>query len=103
MEEQNNVVIETPEQPDTPLTDDKANKSSGISIAALCCGIACFFINPCYLTCIAAIVLGIIGLCQPGKKTLATVGLILGGVGIIAQFIVDLVLSIFTGGLSFLF
>ncbi len=76
--------------------------SNGVGVAALICGIAGFFCNPFYLVCFAAVLLGIVGLCQSGKpKGTSIAGLILGITGTIAQIIVDLILSVFTLGMSF--
>ncbi len=79
---------------------EEQNKSNSVAIAALCCGIACFFINPLYLTCLAAIILGIVGLCKPGKKLLAGLGLGLGIAGTIAQFIVDCIITVLSFGVG---
>ncbi len=101
------IQAQTTEQPQVVYVQqpvvDKSTKIRGVTIASLCCGIACFFINPLYLTCLAAVVLGIVGLCMPGKKALAGVGIALGVVGFVVQFIIDIILSIFTMGASFLF
>lgn len=76
--------------------------SNGVGVAALVCGIICFFCNPFYLVCLAAVILGIVGLCQAGKpKGAAIAGLILGIAGTITQVIIDFLLSIFTMGISF--
>jgi len=78
-----------------------SSSNRGISIAALVCGIVCFFFNPLYLVCLAAIVLGIVGLCKPGSKSMAGWGLGLGIIGGIAQFALDLLITIFSFGLGF--
>ena len=78
--------------------------TNGVGVASFVCGLICFLCNPFYLICLAAVILGIVGLCQAGKpKGLAAAGLILGIFGTITQVILDLVLSVFTLGLSFLF
>lgn len=83
-------------------TQSEPKKNSGVSIAALVCGIVGFIINPLYLVSVAAIVLGIVGLCQKGSsKGMAATGLILGCVSLACQFVLDLVLSVFTFGLTF--
>ena len=79
-------------------------KTHCVAIAALVCGIVGWFINPLYLVVLAAIILGIIGLIitkGSTNKTLSGVGLALGVVGMIAQIILDIVLTILTGGLGF--
>lgn len=80
------------------------NRSNGVGTAALVCGVVGFLFNPVYVVSIAAVVLGIIGLCMKGKKKgTATAGLILGFSSFIVQFILDLLLSVVTFGLSFFF
>ncbi len=92
--------------PASTVTQNGGNavkKSNGIAIASLICGIVAFLINPLYIVSIAAIVLGIIGLANAhiSPKTFAVIGLILGFVSWGVQFVADLILSIFTFGLSF--
>lgn len=85
-----------------PTQPEVSKKNSGVAIAALVCGIVGFIINPAYLVSIAAIVLGIVGLCQKNySKGMAVTGLILGCVSLVVGFILDLILSVFTMGLSF--
>ena len=77
-------------------------KVSGVAIAALICGCVGFLINPFYLVSIAAIVLGIVGLALPNRpKGMALAGLLTGIGSAVCQFVLDLVLSVFTMGLSF--
>ena len=71
-----------------------------MGIAALILGILAFFVNPCYICSILAIVLGIVSMRGP-YRTLGTVGMILGIASMVLQFIVDLVLIPFTFGASF--
>lgn len=93
-----------PPQTPQPVVQNNNTTSNGVGIASFICGLSCFLCNPLYLVCLAAIVLGIVGLCQAGKsKGFAIAGLILGIVGSVTQFILDLILSVFTFGLSFLF
>ena len=83
-----------PQQPAPKTT----NNSNGVGLASFICGLACFICNPLYLVCLAAIILGIVGLCQAGKpKGFAIAGLILGIVGTGAQLIFD----ILTMGIGF--
>lgn len=91
-----NQFNQIPTQPEAP-------KNSGVAIAALVCGIVGFFINPVYLVSLAAIILGIVGLAAKDNqpKGMATTGLVLGCVSLVMQFIADLLLSVFTLGLSF--
>ena len=86
------------------ISDMKENKASGVAVASLVCGIAGFFCNPLSLVCLAAIVLGIVGLATAGSrpKGTAVAGLCLGIAGAICQFIADLILSVFTLGMSFI-
>ena len=78
-------------------------QSTGLATASLVLGIASFFCNPLYLFGIAAIILGIIALCcgQPAGRSIT--GLVLGICGIAVQVILDLILSVFTMGMSFFF
>lgn len=85
---------------------EQTNKASGVSVAALICGIFGFFCSPFYLVNLAAIILGIVGLATANgrPKGMATAGLILGITGAIWQFVMDIILTIFTmgfGGISF--
>lgn len=78
-------------------------KSNGIATASLILGIASFFCNPLYLFGFLAVVLGIIALCKGQSKGRAVWGIVLGFAGIIAQIVADLLLSVFTMGLSIFF
>ena len=77
----------------------------GLCMASLILGIIGFFINPLYILSILAIVFGIIGMNSTSANAdKAKVGLILGIASLCLQFIVDLLLTIFTfgmGGVSF--
>lgn len=85
----------------TPVTEEKP-KGSGCSIAALICGIAAFIINPCYLTCLAAIILGIVGISRKEpSKGMAIAGLILGIVAIALQILGDILITVFSFGMGF--
>lgn len=76
-----------------------------MAIAALICGIVsllgCF--NPFYLVSITAIVLGIIALNRQNEsKGMALAGLITGGLAMIIWPAIEIVFSLFTGGLGLL-
>ena len=88
-----------------PQPQPQPKKAKGVSVAALVCGITCFFCNPCYIVCLAAIICGIVGIATSKEepKGMAIAGLCLGIAGIICQFIADAILSVFTMGTSFLF
>lgn len=79
-------------------------KKSGLCIASLVCGIVATLgcCNPFYLVSLAAVVTGIIGLAT-GKqpKGMAIAGLVLGIVSACIWVVLDIILAIFTGGLSF--
>ena len=80
-------------------------KLHGVALAAIICAGVGFFFNPLSLVLPAAIVLGIIGLIitkGTTNKLLSGLGLGIGVVAMAVQFIVDLLLSVFTFGLSFL-
>lgn len=93
-----------PAPPVTPAGGDK--KESGVGLAALICGIVCFFFNPMYAVSLAAVILGIVGIARAGKdspKTMAIIGLCLGGASMLVSVIIDIILIPFTWGLSFCF
>ncbi len=73
-----------------------------MGIAALILGILAFFVNPCYICSILAIVLGVVSMKGP-YRTLGMVGMILGIASIAIQFIADLILLPFTFGAAFCF
>ncbi len=78
--------------------------TSGAATAALVCGIIAFFFNPLYLISIVAIITGFVGIAaKPSNKGSAVGGVILGFISLATQFVLDLVLSVFTFGLSFFF
>ena len=78
-------------------------KKNGAAIASLICGIIAFLINPLYLVSVAGIVTGIVGLCSQGSKGKAVVGIILSFIALAIQIVLDIILSVFTFGLSFFF
>ena len=81
-----------------------AKKDSGVCVVALICGIVAFIYNPLYLVSVSAVITGIVGLTgNRDSKGLAVTGLILGILAFLLQLVVDIVLSVFTFGLSFLF
>ena len=77
----------------------------GICMAGLILGIVAFFINPLYIVSILAIIFGAMGMNSRSiNASKAKVGLILGIASIGAQFVFDLLITIFTfgmGGISF--
>lgn len=86
-----------------PIYQEPIKKTNGVGIAALCCGIAGFFINPIYLVSLAAVILGIVGLCMKGKsKGMAVAGLILGICACICQLIIDIIVTVFSFGIGFI-
>ena len=80
-------------------------QSNGVSIASLVCGIISFFCcNPLYLVSVAAVVLGIVGICKRNSSTgMAVVGLILGALSVIICIVIDILLIPVTFGASFFF
>ena len=71
----------------------------GFCITALVLGIVGFFLNPCYIVSILAIVFGFIGQSKNNsKKALAIWGWALGIAAIVLQILGDFVLSICSGG-----
>ena len=79
-------------------------QSNVVCIISLICGIVAFIYNPLYLVSIGALITGIIGLTgYRDSKILAVIGLILGIAAFLFQFVTDLLLSVFTMGLSFFF
>ncbi|MBE7035876.1 MAG: DUF4190 domain-containing protein [Ruminococcaceae bacterium] len=75
-------------------------KSNGLGIASLVCGIVGFFFNPLGLVTLAAFVCGLIALLgrDYGGKGMAIAGVILS----VAQFVLEIILAIFTFGISLL-
>ena len=80
-------------------------RNNGVAIAALVCGIISIVFSPLGLVSLAAIVLGIVGICLPGtSKGMSITGLVLGVASPIVHFVVDTILSTISFGLlSFLF
>lgn len=77
----------------------KNGKNAWACFAGFGCGIGMFLCNPCYLTFICAVVFSIIGLCGKSDKTVfAIIGLVAAAVGLIVQFVLDLI----SGGLGVL-
>ena len=86
------------------VTVDAPKKASGVSVAALICGIVgVCCCNPFYLMNLAAVVLGIIGIAtaKDRPKGMAIAGLILGISGVLVQIIGDLVITICSFGTGF--
>lgn len=78
-------------------------QSNTVCIVALICGIVAFLFNPMYLVSVSAVITGIVGMTgNRDSKGLAITGLILGIVAFLFQVVVDIILSFFTFGLSFL-
>ena len=80
-------------------------KTSGVSIAALVCGLVSLCCcNPLYLVSVAAIILGAIGIIKNDEsKGMAIAGLVLGIVSVVICVIMDIILIPFTLGTSFFF
>ena len=72
---------------DAILTAQNSEAGKGMAIAALVCGILSFLICP-GLCGILAIIFGIVAKKQGYKGAMATVGLVLGIVGIVAAIVV---------------
>lgn len=70
-----------------------------MGIAALILGILAFFVNPCYLCSIFAVVLGAVGMRGP-YRTLGTVGMILGIASAVVQLGMDILITIFSFGMG---
>lgn len=70
-----------------------------MGIAALVLGILAFFLNPCYISSVLAVIFGIIGMKGP-HRTMGMVGLILGIVSVVAQFAIDLIATIASFGVG---
>ena len=70
-----------------------------IALVAMILGIVGFLLDPLYLVSVAAIILGIIGVCKKNapRRGMAIAGIILGGVSMACQMLVDTLLTIFTG------
>lgn len=84
---------------------EESTKASGVCVASLICSLVAFIFNPLSLLHIVGIVLGIVGCATSGNrpKGMAIAGIILGCICILWQGIVDIILSVFTFGLSFIF
>ena len=84
---------------------ESSKGSSGLGIASMVCGIlslTCF--NPLYLVASAAVILGIISLCQKNTtKGFGIAGIICGALAILFGIILDIILLPITFGASFLF
>lgn len=80
-----------PQQPVGPYQPSANNPGSGFAIAALVLGIIAFMFSWLswlnFLTCILAIVFGIIALNKHQSKGMGLTGLILGAVGLIASIV----------------
>ncbi len=79
-------------------------KSNGICIASLVCGLVSFLgcCNPFYLVSLAAVILGIVGVCGSySGKGMAIAGIILGVLAVLIWVVLDILLIPFTFGASF--
>lgn len=73
----------------------------GICIAALVLGIVGFFLNPCYIVSLLAIIFGFFGQAKNNsKKAFAIWGWALGFAAIVLQILGDLLVSLFSGGVG---
>ncbi len=73
----------------------------GICIAALVLGIVGFFLNPCYIVSLLAIIFGFFGQAKNNsKKAFAIWGWALGFAAIVLQILSDLLVSLFSGGVG---
>lgn len=73
----------------------------GICIAALVLGIVGFFLNPCYIVSLLAIIFGFFGQAKNNsKKAFAIWGWALGFAAIVLQIFGDLLVSFFSGGVG---
>ena len=80
-------------------------KASGVALASFICGVVGVLFNPFYGVSLAAIILGIVGIAtaKDRPKGMAIAGLIIGCVVLPVQLVLDIILSMFTFGLSFCF
>lgn len=94
---------QTYQQTFNPQTDEPVKQNKTFATIALVLGILSFFCNPMYLFSLGAVVLGIIALVikNGSGKGMAIAGIICGGISLVFWLIMDTVLAIFTGGLSF--
>lgn len=80
-------------------------EGDGLCIASLVLGIVAFFFNPFYVPAVLAIVFGAVGMGKnSSKQSMAKAGLICGVSALAWQFLLDLLLTIFSfgmGGVSF--
>lgn len=70
------------------------NSNSGLGTAGLVLGILAFFINPLYICSILAIIFGAVG-----KRTS---GVVLGIISLCFQFLLDLIITVFSLGTGFM-
>lgn len=68
------------------------NSNSGLSTASLVLGIIAFFLNPLYICSILAIIFGSVS----KNKT----GLILGIISLVLQFLLDIIITVFSLGMG---
>lgn len=93
-----NEGVNTYDSTYTTYEDAVAPEKNTIGMVGMILGILGFFFNPLYLVSVAAIILSIIGVCKKNApKGLAIAGIILGGISMACQGIVDFLLTIFTG------
>lgn len=75
----------------------------GMCMAAFVLGIVGFFLNPFYIVTILAIVFGAIGQGSQSKNAgKAKIGMFLGIGAIVWQFLLDIILTLVTGGAGFI-
>jgi hypothetical protein len=86
----------------TPITPEPKKKESGVGLASVICGGVAFLFNPLYLVSLAAVILGIIGIAKANSrpKTMAIVGLCLGGALIVLGIVWDVLITIFSAGIG---
>ena len=91
------------QQPPINVTVQPQKSSSGVCTASLILGLVSLFCcNPLYLTSLAAVITGIIGLTgNRDSKGMAVAGLILGIASVGIWVILDIILAPFTFGISF--
>lgn len=77
-------------------------EKNGLCTASLVLGILGFFINPCYIMSILAIVFGAVGKGKPCSNAgQGRTGMILGIIAIIVQLVIDIIITIFSAGIGF--
>lgn len=82
-----------------------SEKASPVALISFICGlVSAVCLNPCYLTSVAAIVLGIVGLAKnKNPKWMSITGIAVGAGAIIVWLILDTIMAPFTLGLTYFF